>query len=250
MRQDVEFFQSFVRRYINRTIRNHFSDISSVDESNLNVDVPRQAAKKLCLHKDTDTMTLTIGRLLFWWIETRGLLDEFIYGIPSTHFETTNTYYPQVKLHFKEDRYESSTNNRRPIRSEVSFRWRELDFSESNIRELANKIHNDFARPVFSFDRGRELWSYADKSLGYYFQLKVQNEAEAKKVIEQAINIQDEGIPNWEKYLRYHEDKQNYDVQETVRVMGETVRKPKKRPVGKVTLSLTDKVIQRTTNKL
>jgi hypothetical protein len=92
---------------------------------------------------------LTVGRLLIWWVEARGLFDEYIYGIPSTDFEITHTYYPQVKLHFREDKYEASTNSRRPARSEVSFRWREDDYSTANINSLATKVVADFANPPF-----------------------------------------------------------------------------------------------------
>ena len=231
---DIELFQSFCRRYVNKAVRNHFSDVSGNDDNSLSLNVPRETIKRICLHKDSDPIVLSVGRLLIWWVEAKGLFNDVIYGIPSTDFDASNTYYPQVKLYFFESRYESSRNNRKPIRSEVSFRWRETDFSRANITELATKIHNDFAKPVFSFERGREFWTYSDKSKGYFFQCKVTNEAEAKKVIKQAINVQDNVEPDWEQYLRLHEDKQNYSIQKTVRVMGETYKKPKKRPIGTV----------------
>ena len=233
-RTDVEFFQSFCRRYINKTVRAYFSDISGVDEDSLSVNSSRQATKKLLLHKDTDTLPLTLGRLLFWWLETKGLMDEYIYGIPSTDFDIKHTYYPQVKLHFQESRYESSTNNRKPVRSEVSFRWRSEDFSTQNITALATKVHADFARPIFSFDRGKQCWTYWDDKKGYRFTVYVQSETEAKKIIEQTIRIQDDVEPDWSKNLRYHESRENFEVRETVRAMGETNRKPKKRPIGTV----------------
>ncbi|MEL6438699.1 MAG: hypothetical protein AAFQ80_05510 [Cyanobacteria bacterium J06621_8] len=217
---DVELFQSFCRRYINKGVRNHFNDISGGDDGSLSLDVPRQAIKRVCLHKDTDTLSLTIGRLLIWWVEAKGLFNNIIYGIPSTDFDIKYTYYPQVKLHFSEGRYDSSSNERRPIRSEVSFRWREEDFSTTNITKLAKKIDADFGRPIFSFGRGRELWTYNDKRTGYTFQVYVQDETEAKKIIAQAIGIQDEGAPDWERNLREHKDKKNYGTQKTVKVMG------------------------------
>ena len=233
-RADVEFFQSFCRKYINKAIRAYFSDISEVNEDSLSVNSPRQATKKLLLHRDTDTLPLTLGRLLFWWLETKGLMDEYIYGIPSTDFEISNTYYPQVKLHFREDKYEAFNSNRRPARGEVSFRWMETDFSVANIDRLTNKIYDGFITPVFSYQRGRELWSYADKSKGHYFQMTVDNEATAKKVIQQVIGVQSNELPNWDKYLRFHQDKKDYNIVSTVRVEGESIRKPKRRPVAKV----------------
>jgi hypothetical protein len=231
-------------------IRAYFRDIEDVPEDSLSVDSPRQATKKLLLHLDTDTMTLTLGRLLYWWLESKGLMDDVIYGIPSTDFEISNTYYPQVKLHFREDRYQASNNNRRPARGEVSFRWRETDFSTANVNALANKIYNDFVTPVFYFQRGREMWSYADKSKGYYFRLTVDGELEAKKVIEQVMGVQDTEPPDWEQYLRKHEDKKNYTTRETIRVMGETIYTPKKRPLARVEFAYAELFIPGTTKPI
>lgn len=247
---DVEIVQSFIRKYINKAIKEHFKDTPGDDESSLSKNAPRSSIKLVCLHKDTDPITLTAIRLLIWWVEARGLMDEYIYGIPSTDFEMSNTYYPQVKLHFREDRVSAVNNNRRPARGEVSFRWRETNFSAANIKSLANKITNDFAKPIFYYQRGKELWSYADKQKGYYFQMTVQNESEAKKVITQAIQIQDAETPNWDEYLRQHNDKKDYAIQNTVSVMGELIKKPKKRPLAKVEFQYAELFIPGTTKPI
>ena len=249
-RADVEFFQSFCRKYINKAIRAYFSDISEVNEDSLSVNSPRQATKKLLLHKDTDTLPLTLGRLLFWWLETKGLMDEYIYGIPSTDFEISNTYYPQVKLHFREDKYEAATNNRRAARSEVSFRWREADYTQANIKALADKVVADFVNPIFFYQRGRTLYSYVDKQLGYYFSVTVKTEEDAKKIIKQTINLQDEIEPDWTNKLRKHEDNRNYSAPGTVTVMGNIITKPKKRPIAKVQFQHAELFIPGTTKPI
>lgn len=231
---DIELFQSFCRKFFNRTVIEHFKDVTNDDPDTLSRSVPRQLIKRICLHKDKDPMILTVGRLLIWWVEARGLFDEYIYGIPSTDFEITHTYYPQVKLHFREDKYEASINSRRPARSEVSFRWREDDYSTANINLLATKIVADFAKPPFFFKRGKKLFSYVDKTKGYFFNVTTDDEAGAKKIIEQVIRIQDSEIPDWENKLKYHEDKINYLLPGTVRVLGDTKAKPKKRPTATV----------------
>jgi hypothetical protein len=231
---DIELFQSFCIRYINRAVKEHFRDVEGDDDDSLSRAVPRQLIKRICLHKDKDPITLTIGRLLIWWVEAKGLFDEYIYGIPSTDFEIKYTYYPQVQLHFREDRYDAADNDRIPIRSAISFRWREEDYSQANITSLKNKIKSDFVNPPFSFDRGRECWTYWDDQKGYRFTVYVQSETEAKKIIEQVIGIQDTGTPDWDNKLREHKDNVNYTTPGTVRVMGETRRKPRKRLVGTV----------------
>jgi hypothetical protein len=117
---DVELFQSFCRQYVNRLVREHFRDVSSDDPDGLSRSSPRPLIKRICLHKDNDSLILTIGRLLFWWVEARGLIEEYIYGLPSTDFEIKHTYYPQVQLHFREDRYSAADNERIPIRALVN----------------------------------------------------------------------------------------------------------------------------------
>lgn len=233
-RQDIENFQSFVRKYVNRAVKEHFRDVTNNDPDSLSLDVPRQAIKRVCLHKDTDPITLTVGRLLIWWVEAKGLFNDVIYGIPSTDFDIKYTYYPQVKLHFKESKYESSTNNRKPVRSEITFRWRSEDYNTTNITALATKIHADFAKPIFSFDKGKQCWTYWDDKKGYRFTVYVTSEVEAKKIIEQVIRIQDDTEPDWDAHLREHKDNINYSTRETVTVMGEVNRKPRKRPTGTV----------------
>lgn len=249
-KQDVENFQSFCRKYINKAVREHFRDVTGDTDAELSLSSPRSAIKRVCLHKDTDPMTLTLGRMLVWWVEAKGLFDEYIYGIPSTDFEIKHTYYPQVKLHFKENRYQSATNNRKPIRSEVSFRWRSEDFTTQNINALATKIQQDFARPIFSFDKGRQCWTYWDDKKGYRFTVYVQSETDAKKIIEQAIRIQDDVEPDWANHLREHKDNVSYTTTEFVRVMGENIKKPKRRPLGTVKFEYAELFIPGTTKPI
>ena len=115
---------------------------------------------------------------------------------------------------------------------------------------MVNRIATNFANPVFFYNRGKELWSYADKSKGYYFQLTVQSEDEAKKVIEKVIDVQNSGVPDWEQYLRYHKDKRDYTTAGTVAVMGETIRKPRKRPSAKVEFAYAELFIPGTTKPI
>lgn len=231
---DIELIQSFCRRYVNKQVKGHFRDVDGEDDDSLSRSVPRQLIKRICLHKDKDNLTLTVARLLIWWVEAKGLFDEYIYGIPSTDFHISNTIYPQVKIHLREDKVAAASNSRRPARSEVSFRWRETDYSTTNVNQLVTKIVADLVNPLAFYKRGRTLYSYVDKQLGYYFNVTADSEADAKKIIELVIRIQDDTEPDWTKNFKSHPDEKNYSTQETVRVMGETVKKPKKRPIATV----------------
>jgi hypothetical protein len=148
--------------------------------------------------------------------------------------EIKHTYFPQVQLHFREERYDAADNNRIPIRSVITFRWVSDNYSTGEVTALKNKIKADFVNPPFSFGRGRECWTYWDDRKGYRFTVYVQNEVEAKKIISQVIGIQDTGTPDWENKLRQHKDNVDYATPGMVRVMDKTQRKPRKRPIGTV----------------
>ncbi|MGF1542872.1 MAG: hypothetical protein ACFCU5_20920 [Pleurocapsa sp.] len=232
---DTQLFQNFCKKYFNRVVREHFKDIGTSDPNSLDINAPRALAKRLCLHKNSDTLILTIGRLLLWWFEMKGLFDEPLYGMPSTEFHINYTIYPQLKLHFKEDKYEASLNRRRPARSEVSVRWREEDFTTSRIKSLANQIALEFGgSSPFSYRKGREVWTYWDNRKGYQFKVAANSESEAKSIIRKMYRLQDSGEPDWNEHLRQSIDKKTYGIQETMTVMGDVVKKPKKRPVATV----------------
>lgn len=69
----------------------------------------------------------------------------------------------------------------------------------------------------FFYRKGRKAFTYWDNSKGYRFTVYTDDETDAKKIIEQAIRIQDNNEPDWNKNLREHIDGKNYTIQETVK---------------------------------
>lgn len=233
-RQDVEFFQSFIRKYINKVVRLHFEDIKFVGEDNLNINNPREAAKKLCLHKNTDPMILTLGRLLFWWVETKGLLEEYIYGVPASNFHETVRFLPQIKLFWRESTQDAKDNGRYPIRARHTVRFRGDYATRDDLRLLANKITKIFnSSSTHNFLKGQEKYSYRDKEKGYEFIITASNITEAEKVINALLQIQDDNPLNKALLTKSTKEKDWTEV-ETIRVAGETFTKPKERQIGKV----------------
>jgi hypothetical protein len=247
---DVELLQNFCFKYINKVVKKHFKDIEGGVDTALDKDSPRPLVKRLCLHKNTDPLVLTIARLLIWWIEARGLFDEYIFGMPGEEFEIKHTYYPQLKIHFSEDKLLAARANRRPARSEISIRWREENYSTGAMTSLANKILAEFTKPLYSYGKGRLSFTYWDNRNGYRFQVFSSSEAEAKGVIAKMIGLQDTETPDWDKNLRETTSKVNFNVQETVSVLGKAVKKPKKRPVATVKFAWAEFFIPGTTKPL
>lgn len=233
-RQDVEHFQSFCRKWINRVVREHFSDLPVGEDGSLATDSPRNVIRTVCLHKDTDPITLTVGRLLVWWVEARGLMDEFIYGIPASNFHETVRFLPQIKLFWRERTEEANSNNRYPIRAQYTVRYRGNYASINDLEVLKKKLIKVFNTPTtHSFFKGREKFSYRDKEKGYEFIVTARDITEAKDVINKLLEIQSDNPLNEALLTRSTKDK-DWNRTETVRVAGETFKKPKERPVGKV----------------
>ena len=195
--QDVELIQSFVRKYINRAIREHFSDISGNDDASLSLDVPRQAIKRVCLHKDTDPIMLTAIRLLFWWIEAKGLLEGHFYMIPSNDLHETQKFKPQIKLLWREDVDDARANNRYPISARYSVRWKGEYQTTNDINKIRLKINNIFNKPTtHNFWKGRIKYSYYDDEKGYRLLVTARDETEAKDVINKLLEIQNDNPLN------------------------------------------------------
>ena len=233
-RQDVEHFQSFCRKWINRTVKEHFKDLPAGTDGSLDTNSPRAVIRDVCLHKDTDPMTLTIGRLLIWWVEARGLLDEYIYGIPATNFHESVRFLPQIKLFWREDKKDAKTADRYPARAQYTVRYRGGYATRADLETLKSKLTRIFNTSVpHSFYKGREKFSYRDKEKGYEFIITARDETEAKDVINKLLEIQNDNPLNEVLLTRSTSDK-NWNAKETVRVAGELYTKPKKRPLAKV----------------
>ncbi|NJO98673.1 MAG: hypothetical protein HC764_23945 [Pleurocapsa sp. CRU_1_2] len=137
--------------------------------------------------------------------------------------------------YFGEKKTDSAkVNDRYPIRAKYTIRYKEDISSKANVKALATKINNIFNKPVVhSFDKGRNKYSYRDKEKGYELIITATNKNEAKSVINSLLEIQGDN-PLKEDCLSESVIDKNWLTTETIRVNGETHKKPKQRPIGKV----------------
>ena len=234
MVNETEAFQSFCRQYFNRLVTAHFADIPNNDPATLSLGNAREAVKRMCLHQDKDSFALTNSRINLFLMEAKGLFDEYIYAMPLDQFESTHTYFPHVTLWFREEKYEASNNNRLPVKSQLSFKYRSEDTSKGNLTSFAQTIAGIFTDPPFSYRKGDQYYTYVDKRLGYYFNTYTQAENDATNLIESTMSIQGDTPPDFQNKLRLHSDNVDYSIRNTIDAAGETKLTVRRRPSATV----------------
>ncbi|ARV63394.1 hypothetical protein BZZ01_32865 (plasmid) [Nostocales cyanobacterium HT-58-2] len=234
---EFEFLQDTIKRVQNQIVHKEFSDLG---DENWNPDITtgRGALRHACTLKDSDSADMLQMRLQLFYIILRKAQDlhPAIYGIPVTTFHESVEFFPQIRLFFLED-WEQVEEGYSPVEAEISFRLMHetsATMTHAKAEVFANKIRNLFASGQgFVWKKGREKWVYKDLSKGYDFRLLAWSESEAKKVIEQVLDIQGHS-PDW-NLLGVAVKKKTYTtVPGTHRVYGKQRRKPRERPIAYV----------------
>jgi hypothetical protein len=236
----AEHLQDVVMITQNKIVRDEFNDLGDENWDD-EITTPRGSLRVACTHQDADSVDMTLIRLWLFYGVLRKAKDFHpnIYGIPSTSFQETNKMHPQIHLYFEEKSTEAAAGYT-PLRSQVSFRLMNETtdtLTKAEAIVLANKIKTLFyAGTPFFWKRGKELASYIDQEKGYYFQILVFNETEAKKVIEQVLDIRGHS-PNW-KLLNLKKNSEPTTTYPTTTppklIMGKSYKQPRRRPIGTV----------------
>jgi hypothetical protein len=233
MANEIERFQNFCQKYINKKVKEHFSDLGDERwQPDFNVD--RHFTRWICTHQDKDPLTLTVGRLLVYFFKIQGLLDEPIYAMPCTQLFDSQECLPQIIINFQESVQSARQHNRskHPLTAQHYIRLK-IDFSsEAEVQQIARKIKAVFATPIFSFDKGRLKYTYRDKSKSYFFVVTTINETEARNVIKKLLAINND-VPDWELLTESRSNK-DFVATRTTQVNGKRYKKPQRRPLGRV----------------
>jgi hypothetical protein len=236
----AEHLQDVIMLTQNRIVRAEFNDVGN-DDWVKDIATPRASLRVACTHEEADSIDMTILRLWLFFGILRKAQDfhPAIFGIPSTSFQETTKYHPQIHLYF-EEKYSEADPDYKPLRSQVSLRlMNETTDTLTNAESLviANKIKTLFSTSTpFFWKRGKELFSYIDQSKGYYFQLLCFSETEAKKVIEQVLDIRSH-TPEWKLLNKKTNDEPvtSYPtIPITKTILGKPYKQPRRRPVGTV----------------
>jgi hypothetical protein len=237
----AEHLQDTILKVQNKIVRAEFSDVGD-DSWEPSISTSRASLRIACTHQESDSLLMTFLRNQLFFEVLRKCVDfhPSIYGIPSRDFQEVMRFFPQVQLYF-EERYRDTEKGFEQLRSQVSFRLvneTTETFTKAEATTIANKIKALFdpGGVPFSWKRGKELASYIDQKKGYYFQLYVFDKTNAKKVIEQVLDINGH-TPDW-KLLNFNSNEEPtaaYPIlPPTKTVLGKQTRQPRKRPVGSV----------------
>jgi hypothetical protein len=157
--------------------------------------------------------------------------------------------HPKIKLIFLENPFEFSKRLARDSkvtrgRAQISFRLMNRtneSMTKPEVETLAKKIKSKFISPVFKFTKGKELYFYKEPSLGKPFQIWAKNETEAKKLIEQVLDLTGQGSPDLDKItkrLNLLPSKAYDDTPGSKVILGEQTRLDKTRPVVEVEFTM------------
>jgi hypothetical protein len=237
----AEHLQDVIMKTQNKIVRTEFNDVGD-DDWEKDISTPRASLRLACTHEEADSIDMTILRLWLFFGILRKAQDfhPAIFGIPSLDFQERMIYFPQIQLYF-EEKYAEADAGFDILRTQVSLRLigeTSQTFTVAEATIIANKIKTLFnpGNVPFNFKRGKYLANYIDQSKGYYFQIYAFDELNAKKVIEQVLDIRSH-TPDW-SLLNSNvnaEPTQTYPtLPPTKTILGKARKQPRKRPVGVV----------------
>jgi hypothetical protein len=236
----AEHLQDLCRRTINQEVREWFKDLGT-DQWDPDISVPRGSLRVACTHQENDTLPITVLRSILFYMVCKKAADlqQPIYGIPIGTYQELRKFKPQVMLYFLEDAADVDAEFA-PVTAEVSFRLMnetEESLSMADLTTLGNKIKTAFATGSgFVWRKGKVQASYSDPPRGYHLRLLCRDEAEAKRVIEQVLDIQSH-TPDWQ-FLNVSKNEQPTDAYPTLpdrkTILGKSRRMPRKRPIANV----------------
>ncbi|MEM9922507.1 MAG: hypothetical protein AAF915_01915 [Cyanobacteria bacterium P01_D01_bin.50] len=225
-----EHLQNIIRLDHNKAIYQYFNKTPNNDLS-----TTKSKLKHACLIKDNDTATMVLMRM--WLFEiTVGRAQAIqtpVYGIPVQELQREIKFKPQIRLYFREP-YDKDVHGDGTSRVNGEITFRLVDESSETIsrakaEKLARDIKNEFAQPIFTWEKGWFKSTYLDIEKGYDLRLLVKSKTEGERIVKQVLKILNHTF-NKDNF-QFIEHDRTYPVNPgTHRVYGSTVKKWRKRP--------------------
>lgn len=162
----------------------------------------------------------------------------YIYGHNPEDAETSRKFKPDVVLLFSEKRDKNTPKGKRLLTGRTSFRIMNKTsetITEADIQTLAMKIKTKFGTPAYKWNKAEKRYSYTDWDKGYQLSLLVPSEAEARRIVEQVLDLQSHS-PDWKLLQRCSEPVIPRSTTRGERrvILGQTVEQPVRGKAGVV----------------
>lgn len=162
-----------------------------------------------------------------------------IYGIPANEIQAERRFKPQILLYFEELKKEIQ-DDYPPITGQIQIRLMEEEsetLTDKKLEVLAKRIKTKFGGTTpFIWHKGKEYYNYTDKKKGYQLQLLCSSIEEAKRLIEQVLDIQSHS-PDWKRLTKSNSIEPSivYPARPDKKlILGKLRRLPRRRPLGNV----------------
>lgn len=230
------------RTGFNAEVYRHFKDVVDNDAT---TSASRKELRDSLLINNKDSRTTATFKIQYFREQVQQVhLKPTIVGIPKTKFDEDVTYKCQIQLVFQQDRLAAPTGYK-PLEAVISFRLDEthLTLTETKYRALATKIRSEFANgTIYNFDKGKYICNYTDKSHGYYLQVYAASETEGKNLIKKVLNIRNHTFDS-DCFRLSTPEKNSLNNPGNQTILGDSVKKPRWRPTGKVYFKYADLLV-------
>lgn len=236
--QPAENLQDIIKKWFNREVRDYFSDLNVDDNWDPDLNAPRASLANACQHKDDDSLLLTMLKAWFFEYVKSQPYRVPHYGIPISSFQEIRKFRPQISLFFLEDIADVDPDYS-AVAGEISFRL--MNYTTETItpaiaETFANRVRLAFgnAGSGYIWRKGKDMASYTDWSKGYQLQLLTRSKSEAREIISNVLDIQND-TPDWKK-MNYSENEEPLEAYPTVpeldQIYGELRREARRRPIA------------------
>lgn len=236
----TEQFQDVNKRIWNKQVREYFRDVPASDDD-LDLTTPRQALLKACLHKEDDSLLLTVGRMNLFLYGTTYLRDQYpvVAGSLLDELDAAITYRPKITLFFRENA-EDAEAGYKPVEMETSFRLVDettQTITESKLRTIGNQIKTRFGTGQgYLFRKGRKMVRYRQKIKGYDFKLRARELNDGKDLIREVLSLNGDTLDS--EILKISEVDNEADAfpynPGFQTILGKRKSKPRRRPMVNV----------------
>jgi hypothetical protein len=236
----TEQFQDINKKIANKIVREYFKDVLAND-ADLDLTTSRQALLKGCLHKEDDSLMLTIARNQLFNQYTTFARDQLpiVAGTLLDEIDANTIYKPKITLFFQEDADDVEADYR-PVRMETSWRLEDetsKTITKAKLTAIANKIKANFGSGNgYVFKKGRKYVTYRKPSEGYRLYLAARDLASGKDLIREIVNINGHTLDtNILKVTEVDNESDAFPYNPgTQTVLGKRKSKPRSRPITNV----------------